>query len=818
MSDRKLYKLGLFSRKKRFPVFPEQADGKTYGMVWDLFGKDEHEACYVVEFAEKNAVALLAYVRTSGEVYEVVEPVAENAHPEQPAMQLVLDSSDPTMGEIVLIGPNGASSHCAYTAGSPEDMMHERTEAYTWNAIHKLPYAEFMATMYVRYALLGAQITTRGPKDDTEDIDELLKDPAVRNAAQKIELQKLDEPVQVLAGFDTSSLPDAIETLLYRVDHAQSPSGIERYAASLMGEIDLPRLRTIAAKTELSLARIDRSRMFYLNFDRSLLDQGEVWLLLAIEGRLNRISAILDRIGAGLGPASSSPSYEGCALIDEFGLRSITSEVPRLLKAADAENPWARPGTVACEPGGEWDVRTRFAHLAESLNVLTRLDYSFGACASKGFMVVDFDACQDDAMPMRLYHADDDSWEELGDGVRAICAVEHDSRVALTLAAACFGAGLTVSRCFVRLNTVCEDGARETTMVYAFDRVQYLSELVEAAERFETEPTDSLACNKLLSTFVERDPGDIEPSCAHARPREDPRPLPVALRDLLLADTAAELEVMEEDDDPYTARIVELREQLLNDKQGAYEGFTKLVEELEARGAVAELLADGPVQSQFCENQLVRLVLPVMEENRATRILRAPDALYFAQYEICNLVAEAQGYEAALPEARHLYDLARSSMQSHYVLINVLAHLERYDEVIEVARHGLRVAFDREAIGYLFYRLAFAYWNCDQRELALACYRLVPRGDDSGQNAQEEMEGLMNEMGVSRAPSFEDAVKTVQRAGLDLPPTPIVNAQIADAAVQLVDNGFFFLAARCVYQMWRTMGNDDLGALNRSLN
>ena len=69
-----------------------------------------------------------------------------------------------------------------------------------------------------------------------------------------------------------------------------------------MGEVNLPRLRTIAAKTEMSLARIDRSRLFYLNFDRSLLDQDEIDILLAVESRLNRLSGILERIGAGLGP------------------------------------------------------------------------------------------------------------------------------------------------------------------------------------------------------------------------------------------------------------------------------------------------------------------------------------------------------------------------------------------------------------------------------------------------------------------------------------------------------------------------------------
>lgn len=69
----------------------------------------------------------------------------------------------------------------------------------------------------------------------------------------------------------------------------------------------------------------------------------------------------------------------------------------------------------------------------------------------------------------------------------------------------------------------------------------------------------------------------------------------------------------------------------------------------------------------------------------------------------------------------------------------------------------------------------------------------------------------MNEMGVNEPPTFEEAVETIRKAGLELPPVPAVTNQLADAAVQLVDNGFFFLARVCIFQMWRTMGNDELG-------
>ena len=647
--------------------------------------------------------------------------------------------------------------------------------------------------------------------------DEPVNNEKVPANPNHFELIKLDDPVQVLAGFDSAPLCDAIETLLYRADRTENPCGIERFAAMLLREVDLPRLRSIAAKAEPQLAFIDRSRTFYINFDRSLLEQDEVDDMLAVEARLNRILYVLDRIGAGLDPASSSPTLEDCSRIEQVGLCGATRLMVEALGRSTDENPWHCPGTVECKPGGEWDVRTRLAHAVESLNVITRLDYSYRANVAEGTMLVRFGRSRAGSMPHRIWVPAAGAWHEADERERTVWAAEHDARTALVLAADCFAAGTGIKRVYIQTCMPDPDKGERLLATYAFDRAEFLSECVALSRDAAEGSLSDAVAGAILKSHEAEPPMRIAPDDAELRPRDDPRTLPPGLRELLLADTAAELEVMEDDDDPYTARIVELREQVVNDRAGAYEGLTKLIAELEAKCTVAELMATGPVQTQFCENQLVRLVLPVMEEDRNVRILRAPDALYFAQYEVANLYAEAGDFEAALPEARKLYDLARSSMQSHFVLINVLAHLERFEEVIEVARHGLRIACDRESIGYLFYRLAFAYWNCDQRDLALACYRLVPKGEASGQNAMEEMQGLMNEMGVTEPPSFKDAVAAIGRAGLELPPVAAVGNQIADAAVQLVDNGFFFLAVRCIYQMWRTMGNDELGALNRSL-
>lgn len=86
-----------------------------------------------------------------------------------------------------------------------------------------------------------------------------------------------------------------------------------------------------------------------------------------------------------------------------------------------------------------------------------------------------------------------------------------------------------------------------------------------------------MPCKRMLEAYESDAPDAIEPAEVHARPRDDHRSLPPALRDLLLADTADELEVMEMDDDPYVARVVELREQAKVDRASAFEASPVLL-------------------------------------------------------------------------------------------------------------------------------------------------------------------------------------------------------------------------------------------------
>ena len=91
-------------------------------------------------------------------------------------------------------------------------------------------------------------------------------------------------------------------------------------------------------------------------------------------------------------------------------------------------------------------MRTCFARIVEALNVVTRLDYTYRANVAEG--LCSFGLGSLSLMPCRnvnttLKMTPGASWTRRARSG----AAEHDARVALTLAAACFAAGTCITRC-----------------------------------------------------------------------------------------------------------------------------------------------------------------------------------------------------------------------------------------------------------------------------------------------------------------------------------------------------------------------------------
>lgn len=796
MSGSTSFRLPFLARRKHLPALPGQRSGTTYGVIWDAWNMPVKGSCYIVEFERGSQVSIIAYVNESGGAYQVSCPISREPDGE-PDFALVPDDGDREGTVFVKCAGSTMRARGRYQ-GSIEGTMREVREPKTWNTERRLTYRLFMASMFLRYCVLD---DTQGPG-------------CVNGSSTDLDSIKLAVPVEVFDGFQSLALPDAIEAALYRIDGSANPSGIECFARRVLREIDVKRLRAISMKVGLSLAYIERVESFYINFDRSSLAGDEVACVLSAEAALNRICRVLNVMGFGLRPVLSSPSEQACSIIDQRVLCSLTGCVESLLAKVSMPNPWARMGTVACEPGGEWDIRTRLATLCESLGCTVRLEYELRCHAAAHVVAIRYTLPTAAMMPASRYDRSLRCWRDVDDAERNAVAREYGSRLALVLGAAAFAASPAIEQCYIEGHDMGRD---DHPVRYRFKRPAFIATFAPLARELEMSwLRDGIATERLVGCAVAAIPTVSERACFRA-PAHDARRLPPALRELLLADTAAELEVMERPDDPLMKRLSELRRLAPSDSQGAMAGLIALIGEAEASCAAQELMSDVPLQSRFCDNHLGRILLPLFEEDRRVRFARAPDALFLAQSEVCNAFAQAGNYEAALPEARRLLDMATTSMQAHFMLINVLARLERFDEVIEVCTHGLRIAYDRDAIAYLYYRMAFAYWSRGAREIARACYRMVPRGEEMSDMAAEELRALQAEMGVSESLSLAEARGVLDAAGIPVPPVREVTNQIADAAVLLTDNGFFYLASRCVFHMWRMLGSDELGVVQRSL-
>lgn len=797
-------KLSFLVRRKRLPVLPDQPEDDVYGIVWGAWPIPRGGLCYVVRFEGRSRAAVLGYVSDDGRVYRAVAPREGDPELDDLALVLVRDR-DRDVGGVYIAAQGGALRRATGFCGSIAGTMHEVADTATWHTEHSMAYREFMATMFLRLCVFDDKAAGDGDPDGAD-----------ARVAGIGPLEHLDRPVELFADFMHTLLPDAIATLLYRIDAQERPSGIERYARRLLTEIDLPRLRHLSVTVGVNLARIQKMNGFYINFDRDAAQVEDIAFLFGVEARLNRLSAILDRLGVGLSPLDASPTEEACGELDIRCLESVTAHVARIAKQAERapRSSWSTPGTVACEPGGEWDVRMHMAELCEELNLIVRLEYRFDFRAADGLLAIQFTGATADEMPYTVYYRGQGVWLALDADVRERMAREYSARIALVLAAAAFAASPVVSQCLVEERGVAGEAVRG----YRLERAAFAAVWVARARKLEGASLADGGVDELLreQETDERFARIVAPEALCA-PRDDDRPLPPQLRDLLRADTARELEVVEDPDDAYHERFAELQTSMLQDPQNAEARLSDLIDEMQVACVAQELTASGPVTTQFCENHLGRIVLPLLVPDTETRVLRAPDTLFFAQFELCTLYLRSGRYERALALARQLLDMAATSMQAHFMLVNVLARLRMFDEVIEVAKHGLRVSCDREATAYLFYRLAFAYWNEGDRLTALACYRLVPPGEQISAVAQEEAQELMRRLNMSEPLSLEQATALANAAGVPVPPTAELFHQVVDAAVLLLDNGFQYLAARCVYAMWRMYGKDELGVLSKSL-
>ena len=645
----------------------------------------------------------------------------------------------------------------------------------------------------------------------------------------------------VLAEFTATPLPDAIDGLLFRVSMADpadpaSSSGFDAYAARLLSEAEAPNLRAIAVEHPVELRRLNTTGLFWSIFDDSTISAGNRGTILRVESVLDRLALISKILEGDEGTAYVSATTEGaCSELDWQVLRSIANDANEYLTAADRDNKLnAQYGTTGTR-GGNWDLSTRLAAACEAMVLPFRLEYRFACDAATGTIVTDVSLPTPDVFPKSRFNGATGQWVDCT-AQRPAAAAAYALRLAALIAAAAFGTSVGITR--VVVNGREGSIAGPTVLSLEFGRIPFTMGAMAkirsgefSAPATECDPAALFDMLHLAQFAVNIDeagnlqpvePLPVELSVPFTPVAEDTRPLPENLRGLLHADIVSDLDVMSEQNADLAARYRAIMEEKDDSLLLAVAQLEDIVAETSA-AATTDVIADDlaqpaePRRLLYCENVFARYLTSLVESDPTVRYVRASDIGQAARSSLSRIYRDMGDLDAAEAQARACIELAPTSAPAYNDLITCFAEGDHYDRIIDVAREALRVAVTGNDIAYVYYRLAFAYWQTGRLPEALACYLRVPESSPMGEAALRERNDLVSEMGNSVPSSDWDPTACLRTAGVPLAPLDDVMEVVGRALIELVDASMPLAAAPLASLVASTQRNDILHAVAASL-
>lgn len=640
----------------------------------------------------------------------------------------------------------------------------------------------------------------------------------------------------VLLEFTSAPLPDAVDGLLFQVSMADpadpaSVSGFEQYAARLLSDADAPRLRSIAVEHPIELRRLNTTGLFWSVFDDSTINAADRGTILRIESILDRLAMVSKALEDGEGAAWANQFSEGqCSELDWAALRNITAEAPEYLSAAERDNKLDTQYGTTGTRGGNWDLSTRFATACEAMVLPFRLEYRFVCDSASGTIVADVSVPTADVFPKSRFDAATGQWIDCS-AQRGAAAASYALRLAALIASAAFGSSVGVTRVIVNGKEGSIAGL--TCLSLEFSRIPFTMGAMAkvrsgefSAPETEYDPQALLAMLLLQNSALKfGEDGTLQP--VEALPvelhvnrtpvAEDTRPLPEDLRNLLHADIVSDLDVMSEQDSQLAARYRAIMEEKDDSLLLAVAQLEDIVAETDKPLDAAEDGQDDLLKLLYCENVFARYLVSVVESDPAVRYRRASDIGQAARSSLSRIYRDMGDLDAAEAQARVCIGLAPTSAPAYNDLITCYAEGDHYDRIIEVAKEALRVAVTGNDIAYVYYRLAFAYWQTGRLLEALACYLRVPESSPMGDAGLRERNDLIAEMGNNVPGSDWDSTATLRTAGVPLAPLDDVLEVVGRALIGLCDADMPLAAAPLASLVASTQRNDILHAVAASL-
>lgn len=770
MSD-KLFKLPLFAKTQQLQSIPGEDAKRVFMITEAIKPQPEKSMGYLVEQVSGRQVRIHAWLAIGGAIFTCDEPIA--ARPERnPDAGMAKDDDG---GIFFFVRAEGRPVKAAHFTQREKDGR--LTVSSSMNDLG--PYGTgshdidvMGAACYLTQWMLPREHGESMPTLTVADIlDTLLE----------------------------SSYPDALDALVYR-GGKEGASGFERYASRSLAQAGAEFVRPIAATHDIDIRRLSSTGLFWTGCDKRELTDEQVDTIQAVEGALNRLAFVEHCLGEDSSPMVGGLTEGACERAALSSLCSFASVAEHLMRGCDRKSDYMELAGAQASRGGEWDLRTRFAVAAEGLRAPFNFDYAFNCDAASGVFAVQATVPVAGAFPFQ-------SEAERNDARAA-----YSLRLAMTLAAVAFGAGVGVVRAIVTVRERNIDGPAIVSL--EFSRQLFTMQLMPALQSGAILEA-SLSPGELIEAFSPRElhmeTGElsallpVEPIEAPLPDRsikmaEDTRPLPASLVEPLRADLVCDLDIFDTGDDPLRDRYREISDRVREASAPEEEApVASELADLIAAYDAAEMLEESAARPLYCVNMISRIIVSGHDDGPQTRFRKIPDTMFDARSMLCRIYREQGNLEDAIRLGEELVRLAPTSFTAYHSLALALREADRMEDAVRALLDGLTVAADPTDIACAYYRLGFYFWQGGDPSLSLACYAMVKPGTYFYGEAQSEMQELMQQSHLSRRPDLDEARALLRADGVPVAPVPQLGEMAAKAGIALVDAGMFDAAHSLVH-------------------
>ena len=770
MSD-KLFKLPLFAKTQQLQSIPGEDARRVFMITEAIKPQPEKSMGYLVEQVSGRQVRIHAWLAIGGAIFTCDEPIEERPERNPDAGMSKDDDGD----IFFFVRAEGRPVKAAHFTQREEDGR--LTVSSCMNDLG--PYGTgahdidvMGAACYLTQWMLPREHGESMPTLTVADIlDTLLE----------------------------SSYPDALDALVYR-GGKEDASGFERYASRSLAQAGAELVRPIAATHDIDIRRLSSTGLFWTGCDKRELTDEQIDTIQAVEGALNRLVFAEHCLGVDSSPMVGGLTEGACERAALSSLHSFASVAERLMRGCDRKSDYMELAGAQASRGGEWDLRTRFAAAAEGLRAPFNFDYVFTCDAASGVFAIEATVPVAGAFPFQ------------GEAERNDARAAYSLRLAMTLAAVAFGAGVGVVRAIVTVRERNIDGPAIVSL--EFSRQLFTMQLMPALQSGAILEA-SLSPRELIEAFSPRtlhmETGElgallpIEPIEAPLPDRsikmaEDTRPLPASLVEPLRADRVCALDIFDTGDDPLRDRYREIGDCVREASAPEEEApVASELADLIAAYDAAEMLEESTARPLYCVNMISRIIVSEHDDGPQTRFRKIPDTMFDARSMLCRIYREQGNLEDAIRLGEELVRLAPTSFTAYHSLALALREADRMEDAVRALLDGLTVAADPTDIACAYYRLGFYFWQGGDPSLGLACYAMVKPGTYFYGEAQAEMQELMQQSHLSRRPDLDEARALLRSDGVLVAPVPQLGEMAAKAGIALVDAGVFDAARSLVH-------------------